>query len=46
MQYNNLILAVNLGSTSIKIGLFDNDHEIVSETIRQPKEDLEKTQRH
>lgn len=39
---NYIILAVNLGSTSTKIGIYRNDEEVQSETIRHPKEDLEK----
>lgn len=39
---NYRILAVNLGSTSTKIGLYYNDQEIIIETIRHPKQELER----
>lgn len=36
------ILAINPGSTSTKISLFDDGKEVISETIRHESEDLEK----
>lgn len=35
---NFTILAVNLGSTSTKIGIYHNDNEVIGETLRHPKD--------
>ncbi|SHH59032.1 butyrate kinase [Sporobacter termitidis DSM 10068] len=40
MNKNIRILAVNPGSTSTKIALFDNENEVFSETIRHAPEEL------
>ncbi|EEG77043.1 butyrate kinase [Dethiobacter alkaliphilus] len=35
------VLAINPGSTSTKIGLFDGEHCVLQEAIRHPREELE-----
>lgn len=34
------ILAINLGSTSTKVGVFEDHHEVISHTFRHPKEEI------
>ncbi|WP_147802856.1 butyrate kinase [Alkalicoccus halolimnae] len=40
MERNYRVLAINPGSTSTKIGIFDNKHEILIKTIRHDRTEL------
>ncbi len=40
MEKQYRILALNPGSTSTKIGIYDNEHEILEKTIRHERSDL------